>query len=180
VKNTTNTQARSSKKRSSTQSTSSAKRVAPSRGPRSPKKVSTCEPRSDEPEEADDSLAPSPYQVRRFRLRQLLSEFLRAVDTLATAPESSLRGRLAYAAVNVLVLHPASFPEDLRPRFDELVQILQSGHVPAYLHDHPRFARNQPANYLSHSKARRATTLLIGLLESIAYELSFDIPPHHE
>lgn len=123
---------------------------------------------------ADDSRAPWSRQVRRSVLRQLLSEFLRAYDALATAPEPTLRGRLAYAATNVIVLHPESFPDDLRPRFEEFVGLLRSGRVPEYAQNHPRFARSHPVNYLSPVKARHAARLLIGLLESIAYELSFD------
>jgi hypothetical protein len=109
----------------------------------------------------------------RDKVRNLLPRFLTAVGTMASSTEQSRRARLAEAVETITCFTVEQFPNDLKPTYMELWDLLHSAPpVPAAARNHPNHIRTVPAFYLSHQRAERAVHLIIELLEGIAFRLA--------
>ncbi len=99
-------------------------------------------------------------QTDRALALSLRPRFLSAIRALS-GPES-LRERLAYASMEVLVFADHQLPASLLPQYQELREILDSER---YAQPH----KSLPATYLHWRRTHRAAELITSLLESIVY-----------
>lgn len=104
----------------------------------------------------------------------MLPRFLNAITTMAISPEKSVRRRLAWVASDVLVFVDAEIPTDLKDRFELFKAIVNEPEVPKYAVDHPNYPSSVGTSYLSPSRAKQASELLVSMFEAIVFSASAD------
>jgi len=103
--------------------------------------------------------------------RALMPRYLLAVTGLATSQESSLARRLAWVVDQVVVFGEHDYPEDLRPKIDEMMRLLAGPQVPVGIERHPEYALTVPASYLHPAQAKRVADIIVEVFESIVWTL---------
>ena len=95
-----------------------------------------------------------------------MPRFLNAVTEMAVA-EGAIHARVAAVVTQIAVFSDREFPDELKPKYAELMALLSSGTVPVGAENHPDYRKQVPAFYLSPRKARRAADLIIDIFEAI-------------
>jgi hypothetical protein len=108
--------------------------------------------------------------MERETAQNLMPRFLNAITAMAQEP-GAIHARLPAAVLQVTAFSERHFPEELRPKYVELLHLFSSVSVPIGAENHPDWRKTVPAYYLSPTKTRRAAALLVELLEAIVYVL---------
>lgn len=107
----------------------------------------------------------------RRQAQDLMPRFLNAVTGMAVA-RGAVHARVAGAVSQIAVFGENEFPEELRPKYAELQELLGAGTVSPGAENHPDFRKQAPAYYPSPQKASRAADLIIEIFEAIVYTLN--------